>query len=239
MTAESAPASVDIAPLRAQGTLEVLTDGAGHYIVVAPFDGPTDVLFYGDQQRLYRQRVFGGGSSGRESYCRTFWEPRGRSRNGGELSHVDGRTVVRCDARERSFTPLPAAEVDAWLAKARLFEPLWSHRAYALARDTTGRYYYVDRLRDDDRPGFRLFAGKKGQLKPTRMVNVVSDSAGDIFATQNGQLRLVLGRGEATWIRGQRTTTLTLLPVEDNVSLIYGELGVYLGLPLGTPCDDL
>jgi hypothetical protein len=29
------------------------------------------------------------------------------------------------------------------------------------------------------------------------------------------------------------------LPVEDNVALIYADLGVYTGQPLGTPCDLL
>jgi hypothetical protein len=32
---------------------------------------------------------------------------------------------------------------------------------------------------------------------------------------------------------------LRLLPLEDNVHLIYGDLGVYAGEPLGTPCDLL
>jgi hypothetical protein len=29
------------------------------------------------------------------------------------------------------------------------------------------------------------------------------------------------------------------MPVEDNTVLIHKELGVYIGQPLGTPCDDL
>ena len=31
---------------------------------------------------------------------------------------------------------------------------------------------------------------------------------------------------------------LTKVPVEDNAAMIYGELGVYTGELLGTPCDD-
>jgi hypothetical protein len=29
------------------------------------------------------------------------------------------------------------------------------------------------------------------------------------------------------------------VPLQDNWALIYNELGVYRGAPLGTPCDDL
>ena len=71
------------------------------------------------------------------------------------------------------------------------------------------------------------------------MTNVVSDSEGDIFATKSGELRLVLDRKESAWVKGKQRTALELLPLEDNVQLIYSELGVYAGEPLGTPCDVL
>jgi hypothetical protein len=71
------------------------------------------------------------------------------------------------------------------------------------------------------------------------MTNVVSDSAGDVFATKSGELKLVLGKKEASWVQGKKAKDLILLPLEDNVQLIYSELGVYTGQPLGTPCDLL
>ena len=30
-----------------------------------------------------------------------------------------------------------------------------------------------------------------------------------------------------------------MLPIDDNAVMIYTDLGVYTGQPLGTPCDDL
>jgi hypothetical protein len=72
-----------------------------------------------------------------------------------------------------------------------------------------------------------------------KMTNVVSDSEGDIFATRTGELRLVLDKNESYWVKGKARTALKLLPLEDNVRLIYSELGVYAGEPLGTPCDLL
>ena len=41
------------------------------------------------------------------------------------------------------------------------------------------------------------------------------------------------------WIKGRRRTSLVALPLFENAPLIYEELGVYAGQPLGTPCDDL
>jgi hypothetical protein len=68
---------------------------------------------------------------------------------------------------------------------------------------------------------------------------VVSDSEGDIFATKQGTLRMVLGKSESLWAKGKQEQKLVQLPVADNRLLIYTDLGPYLGQRLGTPCDDL
>jgi hypothetical protein len=71
------------------------------------------------------------------------------------------------------------------------------------------------------------------------MTNVVSDSEGDIFATREGELRLILDKHDYAWIKGKQRTPLTSLPLGDNLRLIFVELGIYTGQPFGTPCDDL
>jgi hypothetical protein len=76
-------------------------------------------------------------------------------------------------------------------------------------------------------------------MKLAKMTNVVSDSAGDIFATKTGELRLVLNKSETMWMKGKAQTKLIFLPIDANVPMIYTELGVYTGEKLGTPCDDL
>ncbi len=86
---------------------------------------------------------------------------------------------------------------------------------------------------------FRLYSGPRGSMKPLKMVNVVSDSEGDIFSTKSGELRLVLDKKESAWVQKGKRQQLKSLPVEDNVALIYSDLGVYVGQPLGTPCDLL
>ena len=115
----------------------------------------------------------------------------------------------------------------------------WKRGAQALARDDSGNYYFVDRMRDEyGGKGHRIFAGPKGGLKELPMTNVVSDSVGEIYATRKGELRFVTDRSKAMWIKGTAKTELTIIPIEDNIGLIYGDLGVYDG-SLGTPCDDM
>jgi len=87
-------------------------------------------------------------------------------------------------------------------------------------------------------PGFRVYVGQKGAMKLMPMVSMASDSAGEIFATKNGQLKIVADRDgkSAFWIKGGKKTELTVLPPPDNRYLIYRELGIYG--QLGAICDD-
>lgn len=236
--ADRPPAPVELSE-DVRGRLEVLHDGRGHYVLVEPF-GDTDHVFYGNGQRLHRQRVLGSfhdRSAGKASL--RFWAPN--SANHGDLAlEAGGRWVVRCDERRTPLVSADEAEAERVRAEAKLFEPKWQRRAYALARDETGRYYYVDRLQSELATGFRLFVGKRGAMKAQRLTDVVSDSAGDVFATRRGELRLSRTRdgAAAVWQRGGRRIELTPVPVEKNVVLVYAELGVYRD-SLGTPCDIL
>jgi hypothetical protein len=232
---DSPPA--DISAVKDQ--LQVLGDGKGHFVAVVPF-GPSEHLYYGDGQAFFAQRVFGSSSSGRESFDFTFWEPRVKARYQASFEFRDGKYQVQCEERKTVLTPLPDEESRAMVQRARFFAPRWRHRAHALARDERGTYYYVDRLREpEDSKSFRLFAGPKGGTRPLKLINVVSDSEGEVFATRAGELRLVPARREATWVRGKKRTPLIPVPVEDNHVLIYTDLGTYTGQRLGTPCDDL
>jgi len=91
----------------------------------------------------------------------------------------------------------------------------------------------IDTLGGND----RIFVGPKGGLKELPMTNIVSDSVGEIYSTKKGELRFIVSQNAAQWVRGAVKTELTIVPVEDNVKMIYGDLGVYEGT-LGTPCDE-
>ena len=239
LAAEPAADPIDVSTLRDK--LVVVEDGQGHYIAVVPFgDSIWDHLYWSqDGKDFYQQRVFGGGSNGTESFDRSFWEPRVRGRNGASFGMHEGTYKLWCGERTTVFKPLEQGKASAMLASGTFHPARWKYRAYALARDDAGTYYYVDRRRDEGSMEFRLYSGQRGSMKPLKMVNVVSDSEGDIFSTKSGELRLVLDKKESAWVQKGKRQQLKSLPVEDNVALIYSDLGVYSGQPLGTPCDLL
>jgi hypothetical protein len=235
---DSIPA-VDVSDVKDK--LVVLSDGKQHYLAVVPFANNIYThLYYGDGKRFYAQLVSGGGSVGTTQWDRVFWEPRVSAPWQGAINFKDDKYAVQCGDRATDFTPLGADEQAKLLGSATFHKTLWTHRAYSLARDNKGTYYFVDRLREpEDNRSFRLFAGPRGNMKLLKMTNVVSDSQGDIFTTKKGELRLVLDRKHPSWFAGKAETELINLPLEDNRMLIYTDLGVYAGQRLGTPCDDL
>jgi hypothetical protein len=180
-----------------------------------------------------------------------FFEPRfSNPRNNDGFRGYDLRVYSRveaddagcrltCGEEEQELRRLSAEEKRAFLADAE-FAPLPDPREpYALARDRRGRYYYVDRgASAAGQRDFRLFVGRLGNLRRQRMKDIVADSEGEIFESQNGKLRLLLSTQEAEWITQRRRIKLVRVPVAENLGLIYGRLGVYLGQALHTPCDD-
>jgi hypothetical protein len=230
--------AVDVAAVKSK--LKLVSDGKGHYVALVPFEISDEFMFWGDGKTFWQLRTYGGGAEGTKSFDRVFWEPRVVQGYKAQFAFRDGKYQVQCDKRVTELKPVAEAESASLLDKARFVRPRWNHRAYALARDDQGNYFYVDKVREpEELKSFRLYAGPKGRMKLQKMINVVSDSEGDIFATRTGELRLVLGRSESFWVHGKSKQKLTLVPVEDNHVMIYTDLGVYTGEPLGTPCDDL
>jgi len=221
----------------------VLSDGEGHYVVTRPNNKKPAHLFYGDGKTFYSQRVRSAGADpSRGMLSRSFWAPRAskqRFRSWAELELREKVWKVTCGKREKVFAQMPGADASKILDTATFLKPKWKRTAYALARDEHGNYYYVDRLRNEyGGKGFRMFTGQRGNLKQKKMTNIVSDSEGDIFATRKGDLRMILDKNEAAWVRGKKRTKLTYVPTNANVYMIYAELGVYVER-LGTPCDDI
>ena len=232
------PNSIDIKPVRDK--LLVLTDGAGHYVVLEHKTGSDHLYYSSDGRDFYTLRSFSASSDPNRGYfSKSYWAPRASARGSGEITLEKGEWKVACGERKTKLVSLPAADAGKLLDKGIFLPALWKHQAYALARDDRGTYYYVDRLRKDyGGKGFRLWVGQRGTMVRQKMTNIVADSEGDIFATKKGDLRMILNKKEATWVKGKRRTSLTHVPVWKNAFMIYAELGVYLD-PLGTPCDDM
>jgi hypothetical protein len=221
--------------------LVVLTDDEGDIYVVDPaWKTDEHWVFYGEKGKdLYQQRTIGGGADGTTGeFSMRFWSPRvdhradvGRKRT--------GEFFVSCGDEETILQKLSDGDARKILDKSAFHRSFWKRQAHVLARDDSGTYYYVDRMRDEDGgKGFRIFSGQAGAMKELPMTNVISDSVGEIYATKKGELRLVASPSETAWIKSGKKAVLTRVPVEDNLKLVYGDLGVYAG-GLGTPCDDM
>jgi len=218
-------------------------DGAGHLIVTEPFvmDAP---LWWGDSRKLFRVRVRGGGQEGTVAMSRNFWEPRVTRGAEAELDVRDGKATLTCGEKTIPLQPVPTGDAARQLKAATFLEPRWRRIPHALARDDEGNYWFVDGTRSADgaaakgKPGYRLYMGRKGKLAEVALVDALDDG-GLHLVTDAGRLEVKReGRDQvAAWLTGATRKPLTWLEPSDHGPLIYGELGVYAGEPLGTPCD--
>lgn len=152
----------------------------------------------------------------------------------------DKACQLRCGPRLIPLDIVTGAEKQTLLASVQKTPMPDRRQPYALARDKQGVYYYVDQgAYPDTARDFRLYIGRQGQLRRQKMKDIVSDSEGEIFSSARGRLKLYLGKNNAEWQRGKQIRPLTRVEVNDNIDLIFNRLGVYLGQPLYTPCDDL
>jgi hypothetical protein len=225
--------------------LDLFRDDVGNYYVSPradagiPAEDADQWVFYGDGKAFYRQWIIGSSSSG-GVFEWNVWSPRAKGLVTATLDLSNGNLTARCRPKEvRQLTLLKADEARTIFRAAKFYPPLWQRQSHLLARDDDGVYYFIDELREEyGGAGFRVFVGPKGAMKELAMTNMASDSAGEIFATKGGQLKIVTGaEGKATWSKGGKKTELTVLPPSDNKYLIYRELGIYG--KLGVVCDDL
>jgi hypothetical protein len=227
--------------LATRDKLLLLSDGKNHYVAVQPNVGDDNALFYGDGKRFYAVPVQGYSGQEGKDFSYVFVDPRvAWNGDAREVAWKQGKYTVTCGEQTTQLTRVPPDTAKPLLAMATFLPSPRKWAAYGLARDNQGHYYYVDHGRTPETAkNFRLWVGPRGNLKQQKMTNVVSDSEGDVFSTKTGSLRLILGRRESSWIVAGKVTQLLVVPVEENVRMIYTELGVYTGESLGTPCDDL
>ena len=235
----------------AREKMMVCSDGKSHYVIIGPHERVIHSIYYGDAKTL-RFNLVPGETHGMLSGL-NFLDPRFFNKTANpnfrgldvrnysevELDAEKQTCAVRCGARTVPLTFLPADKAREIAKKATFYPNPQKYVPYGLARDDRGTYYYVDHgATEKTEKDFRLFAGQKGSVKPLKMTNVVSDSEGDIFSTPGGSLRLILEKSESLWVEGEKRSQLKLIPVPQNLQLIYNDLGVYTGQKLGTPCDD-
>jgi hypothetical protein len=221
--------------------LYVLTDDAGLYVALAPFQGIDTPLYAGTRDKLYRQRLVGGSQQGRLAFDRVFWEPRVSSGSQSLLAMRGGNATLTCGGRTIPLRVLGQGAARRLLAAAQLFAPPFRRVPQLLARDDEGAYFYVDAARDPASggpaapPDYRLRYGRQGSLGTVAVAEAIADGGGLVIVTASG--RLVDRGGAAEWVSGTGRLPLTSLDVRDSAPFIYGGSGPYAGARLGTPCD--
>jgi hypothetical protein len=239
--ADPTPKPVDIKPFRDK--LIVLADGVGGTYVVKP--GEDAQMFFGTGKTLYAQVVVGRGAN-EDGWNVDVWAPRAPGYQPGSIYRRPGTGIFEkfCGGENKTgLTQVTGDKAKAVLDKSQFVSTGMMHAPHAFLRDDAGVYYYVDQLRKEyGGKGYRVFVGKKGAMKSLPLTDVAIDSAGEVFATKTGDLRLVISDDgstpkTATWVKGGKKTTLVVLDMNRDEPIIFKELGVYSFL--GTICDDL
>ena len=226
---------VDIGPIKKH--LVVAHDGSGHYFVAAP-NINTWELYYGDGKTFYKQIVAGGGSQkSKEKNDWFFFAPR-EQRN-ADLTRTQADWILQCGKRKATYKTLSVAEQTKILDSAKFEVFSFRRQAHALLRDRRGIYYYIDKHRFIHRD-YRLFVGRRGNMKKYKLIDIVDDSEGQIFITKKGDLHLRDDKDDkAAWTKRQSEKKLKKIPVSENRVLIYTNLGPYENTRMRTPCEEL
>ena len=233
------PKPIDIAPFRDK--LVVLEDGQGGTYLVLNNAGDSRI-WYGNGATLFEQ-IGRGYSADGDAWDITVWAPRVANLQPGSIQRKgDGSFHRWCGTdHDLPLKQVTADRVKTVLSRVKIMSPNAIRASYLLARDDAGTYYYVDRIRQNfGGGGYRVFVGKKGSMKQLPLTDVATDIAGDVFATQTGEVRFVHDTGEkqtATWIHGSEKQSLSLIDVDVSSRLIFKDLGIYTFL--GTLCDDI
>lgn len=245
--AEINPTKVDIKPFRDE--LVVLQDSEGGTYFVKPrkdSDTPARLWFRPKlAKEAWEQQVVGYSANG-AAWSVATWAPRIPGIRPGALElHKDGSYSKRClhERDDMQLTQLTGDKAKTVLDRTTFMSQYMVRRAHLLARDDSGVYYYVDRyMLSLGGKGFRVFVGRKGAMKQMPLVDVASDTAGEVFSTKTGDLRFTVtkdgdGKPAIAWVRGGKSQPLVGLDVDANSVVIWSDLGIYKFL--GTLCDDI
>ncbi len=208
------------------------------YLVLREKDGQIGV-YAGSQDKLIaqRNRVSDRSPSHRSSqtlFAGALHSKLERKGSGWELHCGEDKSIAEVVVGEERKQFLAGAQYEE--------EPTWKREPYYLGRDSKGTYYYVDKMHNEfGGKHHRVFMGRRGSAKLTKLVGLVEDSQGMLFSTKEGNLRLVVEAGQhskkATWIRGKKVIELVSVPIHLNLGLIYQDLGAYYGESLGHVCE--
>ncbi len=232
--------SVDISKIA--GTPLVLVNAMQEVVVVYP-DSEEKRMFFGTDKAMHEQHVYSRSRDG-ANWMLTSLAPRVDKAGDAAIARRSATEYERLCGGDSvdKFAPMSEQDSAAFLAKAKFFTAALVRSARVLGRDSSGTYYYVDALRREfGGAGYRVFVGRKGAMKQRPLVDVASDTAGMVFSTKSGEIRLVTttesdNPENIIWYAKGKATKLLKLNTVWESHLIYRELGIY-GF-LGTLCDS-
>ena len=242
-TKEPKPLPVEIKGFKDK--LLVLKDSAGGtYVVLPRTEGLEYRAWYGTGKVLYEQVTRGSARDG-DAWSISVWAPRLAQLRPGSIDRkADGTFFKSCDGQDDFVLAEQTGDkAKAVLDKYTFVSPGLVRRPHLFARDDSGIYYYVDKLSQlHGGKGYRVFVGRKGGMKQLALTDVASDSAGQVFSTKTGDLRLIKSiddedKRTTAWVKGSRKTELISLDLDVNSPIIFNDLGVYKFT--GTICDNL
>lgn len=223
--------------------LTYASDGKGHVLGYRIVDGAVANVFVGTAKRLHRM-YWEGSTSDSGVFSFDFRDPRFGDDNGWRRHQVKIMTdhvEVSCGRERLKLVPVSAKERARIVSKAKLHPPL-KRDPVVLARNDDAVYVYADR--GPGRYDVQLYRGRRGNMKRLTMKDVIEDSSGRLFVSTVGSLKSVpteKGRAKIFWSEKGKVSELDLVSLDfsGTENFIFNELGVYLGKPLGTPCDWL
>jgi hypothetical protein len=234
------PKTIDAKPFRDKLLVFEDTQG-GTYLVLPGSD--SRVWFAKNGKTAYEQIVVTRSSDeGAGTWSYGVWAPRISGLSPASIQREPEGTFNRfCgDDNKIALKAVAADRAKQVVDKLTFMTSAIVHRAHLFARDDAAVYYYVDMVaKTYGGAGYRVFVGKKGAMKQLPLTDVAVDSAGEVYSTKNGDIRIVTdnGKSSATWIKGEKRKELSVLDLDVNSHIIYSELGVYEFL--GTVCDEL
>ncbi|MEM6532700.1 MAG: hypothetical protein AAF654_08745 [Myxococcota bacterium] len=240
-TKSKIPSGFDDIPLGQSlpDTTRFLHDDAGNVIAYDPKE--PSFLLAGSEGALWLQSVRTSSRRNDERLSARFWDPRFE---GASFEMDNGVFHLSCGKKKIALKLFPEDVAKRMRRAARTFGLRWQRSALLLARDNRGIYYYVDRIRDQEKrtgevEDFRLFIGRKGRIAHVPLDDAIVDQAGAVFLTAKG--RLVVERQNdqkvIRWFLGEAETPLVDVDLWSAASMVYRRLGAYGDQPLGTACD--
>ena len=242
-TKDPKPAATEIKDFKDK--LLVFKDSAGGtYAVLPRSENVESRVWYGIGKTLYEQITRGYSRDG-DSWSISIWAPRiAQLRPGSIDKKKDGTYFKSCDGLDDFVLAEQTGDkAKAVLDKFAFVGPGLVRRPHLFARDDTGVYYYVDKLAErHGGKSYRVFVGRKGGMKQLSLMDVASDSAGQVFSTKTGDLRLIKTvedseKPTTVWVKGAKKTDLIGLDTDMNSPIIFNELGIYKFT--GSICENL